>query len=137
MKAHIVDKVGIFLSVICGVHCILTPVVLILSPWLAEYWSNEYFHIIWLAAASLVILSVMLRKGTSSSIVKLGLAGLLCLALGLSSHLFEGGHSQHEEHFNLLEIIPTFLGGVLLVIAHLKNIRDCSCQSKKEATALL
>ena len=137
MKRHLLDRVGVILSVICGLHCILTPIVLIFSPWLARYCANEYFHIAWFIVTAVVMASVMVRQNKNSEIIKFGVSGLILLLLGIAAHFAEGDHGHHEEHLHLLEIIPTILGGALLLTAHLKNIRDCACQSKKEATASL
>ena len=137
MTKHLVDRVGIFLSIICGVHCILTPIILIFSPWLARYWANEYFHIAWFIVTAAVMVSVIARQKKNSEIIKYGTAGLVFLIVGIASHFFEGDHGHHEESLHLLEIIPTIIGGALLLTAHLKNIRDCACQSKKEALTQL
>ena len=132
MTKHFVDRVGIVLSIVCGIHCILTPIILIFSPWLASYWANEYFHIVWLIVTSAVMTSVIARHGIRTQVAKIGAAGLVLVLFGATTQLFEGGHGHHEEEFHLLEIIPTLIGGVFLLIAHLKSIRSCACKPEKE-----
>lgn len=56
------DRLGVYASVLCGIHCALTPFLLILAPAFGGIWSSPMAH--WIAAAFVVPLAVfMIRKG--------------------------------------------------------------------------
>lgn len=107
------DRVGIGLSGICAIHCLLVPVVLALIPlWPAFEKFHEYTHLVFfIAIAPAVYLS--LRKKHESAIVTLLLIGgllIILLAWLLNEVLGEYG-----------EAAVTLVGSSLLIKGHWMN----------------
>jgi hypothetical protein len=117
--AHWLDRLGIVLSVICAVHCALTPVLVAVAPLLftAEFeWRTK---VVLVALASVAIVVGFISHRSWTPIGWLGLAlGLLTLGhLCESWSAFSGGAA--------LEIVATVLASGALIMAHLANLRAC------------
>lgn len=115
----IADKTSIVLSALCVVHCLATPILLVLLPALAgTVFVSEEVHE-WLLYAVLPISVVALGFGFfqhhNRSVVVTGLVGLsMLLAIVLMGHDRLG----HE-----LEIALTVVGAAIVAFSHYKNIR--------------
>lgn len=80
-----VDRVGIVASILCAVHCALTPVLLILLPTFGKAWAHPSTH--WgMAVIVIPIALFMMRKGYKRHgkkwIVITGWAGILFIVIG-------------------------------------------------------
>jgi len=122
------DKLGMLLSIICGIHCILTPFALVFGPWLESYLEHEKFHfLIVLIAAPLVVISLykshFVHRTTRP--LRFGMIGLFMLIAGLITHELDGVIM----FAHMLERVFSVLGGVLLFYAHLLNFKCCRCSS--------
>lgn len=122
------DKIGIWLSSVCIVHCIVTPALLFIFPFFSFYNSHQIFH--WIMLFLVIPLgSFAFIKGYLSHkniwVLNLGVMGLLLLLVSFFNHNigpFSGIHTELN-HFFL-----SILGGCFLVAAHITNIRACrSC----------
>ena len=143
-KNQLSDKISICLSICCILHCIALPLLILLIPSLASFWINdENMHVVLVLLAipiSLFAMAKSLRKHHSYKCISLAGIGLLLLVsaifmhdIGFSGehgHGGEIGHSdnaqEHDEHGALgeiLETIFTVLGGIILLGAHLLNIK--------------
>jgi uncharacterized membrane protein len=137
----VMDKFGICVSALCLVHCLLTPVVLILFPSLASTMiEDEKIHMIF---AAFVIFSVIIavypqcRKHGHKDIIALALGGVILIVLsfalddilGHAVHAHPSGHAAHSTSGG--HIILTITGSILLIAAHIKNIkvRHGKCES--------
>lgn len=126
-SSNLSDKVAIFASCLCGIHCLMTPFVAIFFPVLVEYFEGPYIHILlFLFVAPLALYSFLSQriKHHQNYPLIFGMIGLVFLAIGIFGHeLIEqwGGH--------LLAILVNITGSGLLVFAHYKNIQLCRCHS--------
>jgi len=132
------DRVGILLSLLCTVHCILLPVATLLLPWSNHFTNSVTFH--WLIAAIVVPVGLFaFVRGYMAHrrmwVIVTGVAGIALLVMGLllpEGHLFVFDHSHHSfgsEHdhntFFNQEGLLTLIGSLVLVIAHIGNLRSC------------
>ncbi len=135
-KDYITDKLSICLSLCCILHCIALPLVIILIPSISSFWINdENVHIFLVLLAVPISLFAMLkslRKHNNSKCIVLAVLGLLLLVaaifihdIGLSGEHVqeEHGHDEHSGIGETLETIFTVIGGLVLLGAHLLNIR--------------
>jgi|GEM_PF-569359 len=109
------DQLGIVCSSLCIVHCVATPVILALgvSGLLASILTTEFVHYILLVPVALLILSTLPTAYKRYRILSLIFTGLLGMMF-LIAALFLG-----EEK----EALLTIIGGSLLVVFHLWNLR--------------
>lgn len=115
------DKVGMFLSVVCMIHCLLTPILLLSLPILARYYlAHPWFHL----ALALLIIPVGLvafysgyRHHHNKLVLFLGLPGLLIIA-GVP-------YLVHELLLPIPEAVVMTIGSVMMLSAHWLNKKNC------------
>lgn len=120
------DKIGLFLSTLCAIHCLATPLLVLALPVLGEVFHEEWVHIL----MALFVVPVGLyafwsgyKHHRQAKVLGLGIVGLLLV----------GGASvmPHELHHEVVEALGydvfTIGGSVLLIVAHLLNRRACLC----------
>lgn len=113
------DKAAIVLSMLCVVHCVALPVVLIVLPSVSGLlaFDDEVFHI-WLLFAVIPISLFATLTGyfhhRRKSVLSIGLAGMVALVLAavVGHDLF--GHTA--------EVVMTIVGSGLIAYAHLRNL---------------
>tara|TARA_B100001996_G_scaffold156601_1_gene119297 strand:- start:398 stop:811 length:414 start_codon:yes stop_codon:yes gene_type:complete len=122
------DKIAMTLSMICVIHCFLTPSFLILGAgYLSFAVDNEFVHkaIVLLAVPiSIFALSIGYKNHKTTSFMPIAFLGLVLLILAVvlgESVLGKAG-----------EQILTLLGSISLAYAHYRNYEtckelDCSC----------
>ena len=125
------DKTAIFLSVLCSLHCLLTPVALVMMPSLVGMGlEDEAFHL-WMVVAvvplSLFALTMGCRKHKNASVLVLGLAGLAVLC----SPFIIG----HEALGEWGERGLTLLGAAMIALSHFRNFSLCRVCQPTEATS--
>ncbi|MDF1753311.1 MAG: MerC domain-containing protein [Verrucomicrobiales bacterium] len=79
------DRVGVFLSVLCAIHCAATPFLLILLPTFGKIWSHPASH--WGMALFVVPIAVAMftsgyRRHKRKWIVATGTLGVLLIIVG-------------------------------------------------------
>jgi hypothetical protein len=79
------DRVGVIASVLCAIHCAITPILLLFAPTFGRIWSHPASH--WLVALFVVPLAlVMVYRGFKVHrkrwIVGAGLVGVLLVIVG-------------------------------------------------------
>jgi hypothetical protein len=124
VKVSNLDFMGIFLSVLCAIHCTMTPLVLLFLPSLKGFFDSEYFHLaIFLFIVPIAVFSFLRchKLHGDKNVLYLGGAALLCMFLGMLL----------EDYSHKLETYLTICGSVLIVFAHIKNIRHCHCLRQK------
>lgn len=107
------DRVGIGLSGVCAIHCLLVPVVVSLIPlWPAFEEFHEYTHLIFfLAIAPTVILSLQRKhESLAVSLFLLGGVAVIFLAWFFNNTLGEYGEAG-----------VTLIGSMLLIRGHWLN----------------
>jgi hypothetical protein len=114
------DRIGIFLSGLCLVHCVLTGAILVLLPSLQLFFPHELFHKIFLLVLPLFAIIAFIpgyRRHGSMKIFFWALAGFSLLVLG--AFAFEGTL--------WLETAVSISGSSCLIRAHFLNRHLCSC----------
>ena len=130
------DRLGVGMALICAVHCLLTPILVVLLPIVASsFWVNEYFHLGMLfMVIPLTVISFYMGCRKHHDIFLIILAvfgiGLLFSAVIFGCSSCSGGHSLFQipdfrKFPHGFESILTTLGGCLLVFAHIRNYRLC------------
>jgi hypothetical protein len=115
------DRVAIGLSGLCALHCLVTPIGIVLFPILAaSFGSDERFH---LGLAMLVLPSSALalvlgcRRHRDAGVLALGVLGLMALVL-----LAAWGHALVGEGW---ERVASAGGSAVVALAHVRNYRLC------------
>ena len=121
------DRLGIIVSAICCIHCMATPLLMILSPGLVQYFENEYIH--------MAMITLVVPLGLYSFISKfsvhenktplyIGIIGMILLILAIAFHELHGhGHAEY------IEMSLSVLGGIALIWAHVMNVKLCRCHT--------
>ena len=123
------DRMAVAMSVVCIVHCLLTPVLVTLFPIIAgTVLADHQFHaflLIFIVPTSGIALYLGCRRHRSGLVFSLGISGMLILSivalLGPEGLTVTG------------EKIATGFGGVILASAHILNFRRCRnmrCEDK-------
>ena len=136
------DSLAISMSVICAVHCLLTPLLIILFPILTTtFWVDQDFHL-WMLLFVLPTTSLAVflgcRKHRDKFVIGLSTIGLGCLfgvslyesvfhinqILQHSSECVQCVHGGLKNSFTITTF-ANILGGFLLAGAHVRNYRLC------------
>lgn len=127
-QVELLDRLGISASVLCVLHCIATPFLVMSIPLFGHWVNSIWFHIV-MAVLIFPIAAVALFNGYKIHkrplILILGGIGLGFIGAGLLAN--NHAHHDHSQTF-----ILTAIGGTFLVTAHLMNLKSCQkCQTKK------
>ena len=120
------DQVAIKLSLLCVLHCLAFPFVLVLLPSVAALQlNNEAFHL-WMVLAVIPISVYALTMGCGQHkryyLLTLGLIGLIFLISAVAL-----GESLLGE---VWEKILTIIGAVMIAYVHYKNYSLCQTKSR-------
>ena len=123
------DRLGIWTSALCVVHCVLTPILLSFSAVAAHFLpGEESVHrslSLFVGLFGAIALIAGFRKHRRMTILFLMLGGLTCVA---GAAWFGSRLPSHG-----LEVTITFVGSGLMIIAHRLNhtfCRSCECSSQ-------
>jgi len=124
------DLVAIFFSVLCGVHCLLTPLIL-LMPFVQERFSifdhhaHESIHIILFVVIFPLALSVLYNafKEKLNLLMIVSILGLLLLCLSTLNNF-----SHFFEHESVAEVSLALTASFFLIWAHIKNLSLKACK---------
>lgn len=120
------DQAAICLSGACLIHCLAIPVLLVLAPWInVGFFGEKWFHLALVAFVvpiSLFAFRIGLRQHGQKNILLPGLTGLGLVTL---AGIMEFAHIGSHE----LAAGITSVGGILLIIAHWRNLRGRRCMS--------
>jgi hypothetical protein len=123
MKPGRLDQLGMTLSALCLIHCLLVPVAAALTPLIARSLTlPEWVHLALLSTALPVAIAALgqgWRRHSAPRIAALGALGLLLLAGGIAAH--EGWLGGTKGAW--LDPVLTSLGALLLGSAHWRNWR--------------
>lgn len=127
------DQAAICLSGACLLHCLALPVLMVLAPWISfGIFGAKWFHLALVAFVvpiSLVAFRTGLRQHGNRRILLPGLAGLALVAMAA---IMEFAHIGSHE----LAAGITSIGGVLLIVAHWRNLRGRRCLRPANGSAL-
>lgn len=125
IKIENLDKLGMSLSTICAIHCLLTPILLFTMPWLYGKFEDPIVHI----GMAVFVLPLGIWAFWSGYKHHHNKKVLLMGGLGLA---LVGIFSLMPE--TLLASLPKFtdevfmiIGSVFLIAAHWVNRRSCAC----------
>lgn len=127
---HLLDRFGATGSLLCAVHCAVLPLVLALAPSLGlSFWLGDGVErtiVVFVTLLGLFSLLLGYRRHHALRALALLLPGLAALWAGL---LFDRLHHAAVPHAMVMT-----LGGTLVAVAHLVNLRlnhghvhDASC----------
>ncbi len=118
------DRLGVLLSGLCAVHCLLMPLLLVALP----LWHGAHaLHDAWHPVAAVLLVPVTLRathRGGGPRSARLLRSGLAIVWLGLLAHVLLG---------EIAGVGLTLVGSLLLIAGHGCNLR-CSCPSARPDT---
>ena len=119
----IIDNLGITISSVCAIHCLLLPVIFLIAPY--SFLASHEFHealIYFILPCALVAFVLGCRKHKDTRVAIIGTLGMILLGSALLLH--DVHHSdQHNEE--LTTVLITIGGSVLLVVSHLRNRKLC------------
>ena len=119
----IIDNLGITISSICAVHCVLLPMIFLIAPY--SFIASHEFHealIYFILPCAVVSFVLGCRKHKDSRVAIMGTLGIILLGSALLLH--DVHHSdQHIEE--LTTELNTICGSVFLVVSHLRNRKLC------------
>lgn len=131
MKKLLVDHLGIGVSALCLVHCLLLPVVILFFPMLEQGAKgiDEHFHeILYFLIIGVSFLSFLPTYLRTKRVVFM-LNPIIALTLMSVAHF--GAEAGLFPISSLPEILLTSSGGIFLIITHFKNIKYCrQCKTK-------
>lgn len=103
------DSIGILASILCAIHCLLTPVLLILLPTFGKAWAHPSTH--WGMAIVVIPIAIfMMRKGyqkyAKKWVVAVGCMGIVFIVVGAILPYVEMG-SVNMNPFSSSSIVGT------------------------------
>ncbi len=118
------DRVGIFLSGLCALHCMIAPFLALFVPAAGFISDSEWVHIglaFFVVPVGLAAFWLGYRHHQNTGIFALGLLGLLAIASAaiLPHEWIELAHVD----------VVTILGSFILLSAHFWNRRACTCHA--------
>jgi carbon starvation protein CstA len=118
---QLTDKFAMSLSMLCAIHCLLLPLLLVLLPSLGSLQLvNESFHswmIVAVIPTSIYALTIGCKKHQRYRLLFLGVSGLILMILAVLI--------GHEIAGEIGEKVFTLLGAMLVTLAHFGNFRRC------------
>lgn len=113
------DYLGVFASALCLLHCALTPIALLI-PFLTQIPHHDDFHYWMIAVVAFPIIFSLIpgfAQHRKAIVLLFGLTGFICFLISI----FLVGPRYGE----LAEVMLASIGGVNLIIAHIKNRGYC------------
>ncbi len=120
---RIIDNLGITISAVCAIHCVFLPVLFIIAPY--SFLASHEFHevlIYFIIPSALVAFVLGCKKHGDKLVALMGSLGIILLVTALTIHNISHAEQHNEE---LLGIMITISGSVLLVFSHLRNRKLC------------
>ena len=119
----IIDNLGITISSVCAVHCLLLPAIFLIAPY--SFLASHQFHetlIYFILPCAFIAFVLGCRRHKDLKVALMGTSGIVLLGSALLMH--DILHSnQHSEEFTT--VLITVCGSILLVFSHLRNRRLC------------
>jgi len=143
------DIFGMVISILCGIHCIVTPILIMSAPRIGEGLQSPVGHSLMIALMAFSFYQSVykdFKKHQSKLTLGLGLSGFIFILISyVNEILSHGGHGhgygyghnvEHVGHFEVhhdetLFVVIAILGAALLVTSHFFNIRNCRCLKGK------
>ena len=119
----IIDNLGITISSVCAIHCLLLPAIFIIAPY--SFLASHEFHealIYFILPCAAVAFILGCRKHGDVKVAIMGTLGVILLA---SSLLFHDIFHAEEHSEELITVLITIAGSVMLILSHLRNRKLC------------
>ena len=119
----IIDNLGITISSVCAVHCVLLPAIFIIAPY--SFLASHEFHealIYFILPCAAVAFTLGCRKHGDIKVAIMGSFGIILLASSILLH--EVFHSE-EHSEELTTVLITVAGSIMLILSHLRNRKLC------------
>ena len=120
----IIDNLGITISSVCAIHCLLLPAIFLIAPY--SFIASHEFHetlIYFILPCALIAVVLGCRKHGDMRVAILGTIGIALLASAVILH--ETLHSdQHSD--SLISVLITVMGSVMLIFSHIRNRKLCA-----------
>jgi predicted transporter len=126
-KSDTSDRIGIFVSALCCIHCMALPFFVIFFPAIGNYFENEIIHTVTIALVVPIglfsfITKIKVHKSKTPLII-----GIIGMSLLLGTHLL---HDIIPENISMyVEVGASLIGGLSLIAAHVVNVRLCHCNT--------
>ena len=119
----IIDNLGITISSVCAIHCVLLPAIFIIAPYsfLASHEFHEALIYFILPCAAIAFILGCRKHGD----IKVAVMGTLGVMLLVSSLLFHDIFHAEEHSEELITVLITIAGSVMLILSHLRNRKLC------------
>ena len=119
----IIDNLGITISSVCAIHCVLLPAIFIIAPY--SFLASHEFHealIYFILPCAAIAFTLGCRKHGDIKVALMGSLGIILLASSILLH--EIFHSdEHSEE--LTTVLITIAGSIMLILSHLRNRKLC------------
>jgi len=119
----IIDNLGITISSVCAIHCVLLPAIFIIAPY--SFLASHEFHealIYFILPCAAIAFTLGCRKHGDIKVALMGSFGIILLASSILLH--EIFHSdKHSEE--LTSVLITVAGSIMLILSHLRNRKLC------------
>ena len=134
------DKFGSILSSLCAVHCMCMPVLIGLLPVLGlSFLASHTFERA--ACVTMILFAAACVWTGCRAHRRWGLFVLLAAGAALVIYIQFGGPPEEKESANWTEAAAMMIGGALIAISHLLNLKlrarcHCSqCEAEKQSSA--
>lgn len=112
------DSLGFFTSLLCAVHCILTPLLIIILPLIGNsFLTSEAFESLIIGMSILLVFSSLIKSYIQNHKKRFPLILAFLGAILLASTYLV------DTHF--LEVSLSMIGGSCIAFSHLKNWKLC------------
>lgn len=128
-SVDVADKSAVFLSFLCMLHCVLTPFLTLIIPYVAivSVLEQEATHI-WLLVFVIPISLFAIIRGYQKHghflTLLLAIVGLLLLVVAATV--------GHDIFGHVGEVAATLIGSIFLVVSHIKNMQQRKSLTREE-----
>ena len=119
----IIDNLGITISSVCAIHCLLLPAIFIIAPY--SFLASHGFHealIYFILPCAAIAFVLGCRKHGDLKVAVMGTIGVILLASSLLFHEIFHAEEHSEE---LITVLITIAGSIMLILSHLRNRKLC------------
>ena len=119
----IIDNLGITISSVCAIHCLLLPAIFIIAPY--SFLASHEFHealIYFILPCAAVAFILGCRKHGDVKVAIMVTLGVMLLGSSLLFHEIFHAEEHSEE---LITVLITIAGSAMLILSHLRNRKLC------------
>ena len=123
----IIDNLGITISSVCAIHCLLLPAIFLIAPY--SFLASHEFHetlIYFILPCALIAFVLGCRKHGDMKVAIMGSIGIILLASAIILHETLHG-DKHSD--SLISVLITVVGSGILIFSHIRNRKLCAQHS--------